>query len=157
MQGALREVVDHAAGDLVLVGGGVGAADLPEDLLLAHDHGIQARGHGEQVLDGGLGVAHEGVLAQIVDGEPGAGAQDVGDGFQSGVEGLDDGVDLDAVAGGDDHDLVDVGRLHELRQHLGTIGLGDRQFLENRHRRAAVRRAEQQNRHPRCSFEDLDG
>jgi hypothetical protein len=92
-------------------------AHLPEDLALAQDHRVHARGHAEQVGDGGLvevdvDVAHElvAVEARLLGQQP----RDLLDGT---VEALGLDVDLDPVAGGDDDGLGDEGRLeHEVRE-----------------------------------------
>ena len=65
-QRALRQLVQRAADGVVGLGGGVRATDLAEHLLLADHRGVQPAGHREQVLDGRLGVAHVGVLGQVV-------------------------------------------------------------------------------------------
>ncbi len=70
-QRALGQFVQRAADGVVGLGGGVGAADLAEHLLLADHRGVQAAGDGEQMLDGGLGVADVGVLGQIAQRHPG--------------------------------------------------------------------------------------
>ena len=64
-QRALREFVQGAADGVIGLGGGIGAAHLTQDLLFTDHRGVQARGDGEQVLDGGLGVTDVGVLGQV--------------------------------------------------------------------------------------------
>ena len=59
-----------AADGVVGLGGGVGAADLAEYLLLADHRGVQAAGHREEVLDGRFCVADVGVLGQVVSDMP---------------------------------------------------------------------------------------
>ena len=65
-QRALRQLVQGAADGVVGLRGGIRAADLPEHLLFADHRGIQPAGHREEVLDGRLGIAHVGVLGQVV-------------------------------------------------------------------------------------------
>ncbi len=67
----LGEFVQCTTRSLLSVGGRVGGADLPEDLLLTDHHGIETTGHREQMLCSGLAVAHVGVLVQIREGESG--------------------------------------------------------------------------------------
>ena len=119
----------------------------PEHLLLADHRGIQAAGHREQVLDGGLGVAHVGVLGQIAQRHAGVLGEHLPDHRQAAVEGLDHRVDLDAVAGGQHHGLGHQRRLQHLVDDLGLIGLVGAQLLQDGHRRAAVRNPEKQDAH----------
>ena len=127
-----------AADGVVGLGGGIRAADLPEHLLLADHRGIQTAGDREQVLDGRLGIAHVRVLGQVVQGHPGMLGEHLPDHRQPAVERLDDGVDLDAVAGRQHHRLGHQRRLQHPLDDLGLIGLVGAQLLQNRHRRAAV-------------------
>ena len=106
-QSLLGELVQDAAGRVVGVRAQVGVADLAEDLLLADDERVESGGHGEEMLDGGLGVAHVGVPGHLVDGHARVVAEYLADRLESRVEGIDDGVDLDAVARRDDHGLGD--------------------------------------------------
>jgi hypothetical protein len=61
---------------------------------------------------------------------------------QAAVERLDYRVDLDPVAGRQDHRLGDQGGSEEFLDDLGLIGLVGAQTFEHCHRRAAVRNAE---------------
>ena len=146
-QRALRQLVQGAPDGVVGLGGRIGAADLAEHLLLADDRRVQAAGHREQVLDGRLGVAHVGVLGQVVERHAGVLGQHLADHRKAAVEGLDDGVDLDAVAGGQHHRLGHQRGLQHLVDDLGLIGLVGAQLLQHRHRRAAVRNPEKQHAH----------
>ena len=104
-QRGLRQRVDARADRALLRGGLVGAAHLADDLLLAYHHGIQAGGHGHQVLGRGVGIAHVEVVAQLLLSHAGNLGEHAHDFLHAGVEGVGDGVDLHAVAGGDDHGL----------------------------------------------------
>ena len=146
-QRALGQLVQGAADGVVGLGGGVRAADLAEHLLLADDRGVKAAGHREQMLDGRFRVPHVGVLRQVVERHSGVFGQHLADHREAAVEGLDDGVDLDAVAGGQHHRLGHQGGLQHLVDDLGLIGLVGAQLLQHRHRRAAVRNPEKQHAH----------
>ena len=63
------------------------------------------------------------------------------------VERVDDRVDLDPVAGGDDHRLGDVRRRQKLVDQLRTIGVGDSYPLEHRDGRASMRDPDEKNTH----------
>ena len=146
-QRALRQLVQGAADGVVGLGGGVGAADLAEHLLLADDRRVQATGDREQMLDGRLGVPHVRVLRQVVQRHAGMLGEHLADHRKATVERLDDGVDLDPVAGRQHHRLGDQGRLQHLVDDLGLIGLVGAQLLKHRNRRAAMRNPEKQHAH----------
>ncbi len=63
------------------------------------------------------------------------------------MECVDDGVDLDAVAGGQHHRLGDQRGLQHVVDDLGLIGLIGAELLQDGHRRAAVRNPEKQYAH----------
>ena len=99
------------------------------------------------MLDGRFRVPHVGVLRQVVERHSGVFGQHLADHRETAVEGLDDGVDLDAVAGGQHHRLGHQRGLQHLVDDLGLIGLVGAQLLQHRHRRAAVRNPEKQHAH----------
>ena len=143
----LGQIVQHPPDGPVRLGGGVGPAHLAEHLLLA-DHGaVQAAGHGEDVFDGGLAVADVGVLGQLAHRETGVIGEHLTDCGESAVEGVDDGVDLDPVAGGQDHRLGHQRGLQHLLDDLDLVGIAGGELFENRDRSAAVRHPEQQDAH----------
>ena len=104
---------------------GVRLLDLPEDLRLADDHRVERRGDAEQVAQRLVAVERVEVRAQarrqcaLVDEE----AMQRLDG--RGV--LDTGVELDAIAGRDDHRLADAGHGHQAleRSRQQLAGEGD--------------------------------
>ena len=147
-QGTLCQLVQHASRGVVGLGGGVGAPDLSEYLLLADDGGVQAACHGEQVLDGRLRVADVGVLGQIVQRHAGVLGEHLAYHRQPAVERVDDGVHLDAVAGRQDHRLGDQGRLQHRVDDLRLIGfVRAAELFEHGDRRAAMRHPEKQHAH----------
>ena len=146
-QRALGQFMQGAADGVVGLGGGVGAAHLAEHLLLADHRGVQAAGHREQVLDGGLRVADVGVLGQVVQRHAGMLGEHLPDHRKTAVEGLDDRVHLDPVAGGEHHGLGHQRGLQHLVDDLGLIGLIGAQMLQHGHRRAAVRNPKEQHAH----------
>ena len=131
-----------AADGLIGLGGGIRAADLAEHLLLADHRGVQSAGHCEEVLDGGLGVAHVGVLGEVAQRHARVLGEHLTDHRQTTVERLDDRVDLDAVAGGQHHGLGNQRRFQHLVDDLGLIGLVGAQLLQHGHRGTAVRNPE---------------
>ena len=146
-QRPLGQIVQGAPDGPVALGGGVGAPHLAEDLLLAHHRAVQAAGHREEVFDGGLAVAHVGVLSEIPHRHPGVVGENLTDRRQSAVEGVDHGVDLDAVARRQHHRLGHQRRLQHFLDQFRLIGVVGGELLENRDRRAAVRHPEQQDAH----------
>ena len=105
-QRLLGELVQGAPDGAGLVGGGVRGAQLAEDLGLADDHRVEPGGHREQVLHGRAGVVHVDVLGELGQRHPGVPRQHRGDVGQAAVEGVDDRVDLDPVARGQQHRLA---------------------------------------------------
>jgi hypothetical protein len=99
------------------------------------------------MLHHGLGVPDVGVLGHLVDGHARMPAHHLTNRLQRGVKGVDHGVDLDAVTGGDDHRLTDLRAVEKIFDQLRAIDVGDGEPLEYRHRRAAVRDAEQEDTH----------
>jgi hypothetical protein len=113
-QGLLCQLVNGSPGCLLGVGSGVSRADLTDDLLLAHHHGVQAARDREQVLYCGFAVAHVQVLGQIVDLSVRVPREHLSDVGQRTVKGVHNGVDLHAVAGGHQHGLGDPRRAQQL-------------------------------------------
>ena len=146
-QRALGQLVQGATDGVVGLGGGVGAAHLAEHLLLTDDRRVQATGDGEQMLDGRLGVADVGVLGEVAQRHTGMFGEHLADHRQAAVEGIDDRVHLDPVAGGQHHGLGHQRGLQHLFDDLGLIGLVGAQLLQHGDRRAAVRNAEKQHAH----------
>ena len=146
-QRALGQLVQGPADGAVGLGGGVGATDLAEHLLLADDGRIQAAGHREEMLDGGLAVADVGVFGEVGDRHAGLVGEHLADGRQAAVEGVDDGVDLDAVAGGEHHGLGHQRRLHDPVDELDLLRFVGAELLQNGDGRAAVRDTEEQDAH----------
>ena len=149
VEGLLGEPVQGRSGGADVGGRLVGGADLPDDLLLAHDHRVQARGHGEQVLGRRLRVAHVQMTAQFVHGEAGVLREQGHHVVERGVERLGRGVHLDAVAGGDDHRLVDVLAADQVLGQRVTVGFGDGHRLEQGDRRTVMGQSHQEDAHTR--------
>ena len=118
-----------------------------EHLLLADHRGIEATGHREQVLDGGLAVADVGIFGEVRNRHAGVVGKYLADGRQAAVEGVDHGVDLDAVAGREHHGLGYQRRLHHPVDDLDLLGFVGAELLQNGDRRAAVRHTEEQDAH----------
>ena len=104
-QRPLREVVQDPADGSPGLGRRVGAADLAENLLFTDHRTVQTTGHREEMLDGGLAVSDVGVLGELTHRHPGVVGQHLADHRQAAVEGVDHGVDLYPVTGGEQHRL----------------------------------------------------
>lgn len=98
-QRTLSQFVQAATGLTVLDGHLERLPELPQDLLIAHDHRVEATGDPEGMPDRGILVVDVQVGGQLVRRQPGTLGQNRGDRFHSGVESGDLGVHLDAVAG----------------------------------------------------------
>ena len=114
----------------------VGLLQLPQDLRLAHEHGVQAAGHAQNVLDRliarmAIDERLQGVArAAVKRGEPvqrplAARRRQIA-------------IDLGAVAGGENRRLADIALPRQLGQSPRQGLAGDRDPLPNRHRRARV-------------------
>ncbi len=143
----LGQVVQDAADGAVGLGGGIGAADLAEHLLLADHRTVQAAGDREEVLDGGLAVTDIGVFGEVAHRQSGVLGEHLTDGRQAAVEGVDHRVDLDPVAGREHHGLGHQRRLQHLVDDLDLVRLIGGQLLENGDRSASMRHPEQQDAH----------
>ena len=100
----------------------VGFFDLAENLRLADHHGVEARGHAEEMTDGvsivvpiNVRSKQRGLKAELAIEETG----EIGGGR------LDDREHLDAIAGGDDHALGDSGHGGEGAGDFGELLAGD--------------------------------
>jgi len=118
---AAREVAaQRARGDR----GVVSVLHLAEDLRLAEDHRVEARGHTEDVTDRGVPALLVEPVGEIV-GAGGADllAQRLTDGARGGARGvlqvragLGQTDDLDAIARGEEHRLLELGARGEPRE-----------------------------------------
>ena len=123
---------------------------LTEDLALADDHGVQARGDVEQVRDGAVVVVHVEVGYDVLRRSVDAGgqlAQQPGHRLDAAVEAVDLGVDLDAVARREHGRLEHVVGLGDGVHELVDAGGVERQPLEHRHRSGLVGDAHHQDTH----------
>ena len=111
----------------LLLGGGEGAAYLAGNLALTHDGGLQAGGDRQQVADGVLALVQveaAGDERGIQSGPTGdAGGNHVADGGQVRGNGELD-VHLEAVAGGQDHQLTGVVAREDVGYARGTGAQG---------------------------------
>ena len=138
-QRLLGELVQHAPDRARARRGGVGVAELAEDLRLADDHRVEPRRHREQVLDGRARVVDVDVLGELGQRHAGVARQHGGDVGEAAVERVDDGVDLDAVAGRDAPSPPRRARRAASRStSLGTSAAGHGGPLQHVDGRAAV-------------------
>jgi len=123
----VQQPVDDGPGRSLVHGVAVGVLELAQYLRLAHDHGIQAAGHGEQMLHGLeidilVGVFHQQVRRSLADARPV---------IDHGVQGLalghafDHGHDLHPVAGGERHAFGERTVGHEPGLEVFHIGEGE--------------------------------
>ncbi|CAG7386518.1 hypothetical protein PICSAR78_03148 [Mycobacterium avium subsp. paratuberculosis] len=146
-QRALGQFVQHPAHGAVGFGGGVRAADLAEHLLLADHRRVQAAGHREQVLDGGLAVPDVGVFGEVGHRHPGVVRQHLPDHGQPAVERVHHRVDLDPVACRQHHRLGHQRGLQHPVDDLAVIGFVDTELFQDGDRRTTVRNPEEQDAH----------
>jgi hypothetical protein len=143
--------VQHRARGARRLGQREGVLHLPEDLRLAQHHGVEARRDAEGV-ERGL-VAGRSVEQRLqlpprhaaVAPEPAErlGARLARDRGHS--------VDLDPVAGREDHDLVQEAAAGQIGEDLPDLLLLQGQLLAHRHRRGAVIHPHATNRRPGAS------
>ena len=125
---------------------------LSEDLGLADDRRVEPGGDLEEMAHGGVVVVRVEVRMQIVGGDVADLAQEVADVGVGAVELLGDGVDLDAVAGADQHDLTHGVATGQPLDSLRQLVDGNRQAFENAQRPAAVVDSDDENRHGTSSL-----
>ena len=141
-RGALRAAVEHGPGRARARGRVEHRLHLAEDLRLAHDERVEARGDAEEVLDALALEARVEVRLDLRLEHAGAAREVDAHGAQRGVGVRGHGVDLDAVAGVEQRDLAHAGQRLELEQRrvhlLGRHG----ELLAQRDGRRAVRDTE---------------
>ena len=99
-------------------------ADLTEDLAFTGNHRVEARSHGKEMRDNGLVIVHIDVANKLFQVEAGMVGEQPGDLFDAAVKTVGLDVDLDAVAGRDDHGFADERDIEDkLRQLDRRIGI----------------------------------
>ena len=126
-QGPLHDIVQRVSNGAGLFGAGVRAAQLTEDLRLANDHRVEPGGHREQVFHTGGREVHVEVLRHGVVRHRGLVGQYIDDLGQPVMKSCHHRVDLDAVAGAQQHCFRDVLTLEHRLKHLAGVcaGRGD--------------------------------
>jgi hypothetical protein len=138
---ALEAAAEDRPGGAGGVGPGVGVLQLPEDLRLADHQRVERRRHPEHVID----RRRADVLVQRAPDlgrrraaprqerplDLGHRARALGRGRRA--------VDLDPVAGRDQHRLGDAAGVAHVAQHVAELVLGEREVLAHRHRRGPPR------------------
>ena len=130
--------VEHRARGARGLGEGEGVLHLPQDLRLAQDHGVEARRDAERVQRGL--VAGRGV-EQRLELPPGhaAMAAEPAERLRARLaRHRGHPVDLDPVARGEDHDLLQEAAAREVGEDLADLLLLEGELLAHRHRRGAV-------------------
>src|SRR5690606_32523780 len=120
---------------------------LAEDLGLPEGHRVQAAGEGEQVAHRAVLVVDVEVLGKQVHGHPGRGRDSPSDLGERAVERLGLGVDLDAVAGGDDDGLGDILLLDDAGLESGLVPAAEDDLLHQAHGSGAVGDADGEQAH----------
>jgi hypothetical protein len=150
-QRLLEQLVEDPTGGAGLLGGAQRRAYLPEDLTLTDDHRVQPARHGEDVLDRAVLVVHVQVPGQFLQREAAVPRQQLGHLRDAGVELLDVGDDLDPVAGGHHHGLVDGVAAGDVLGELAGGRCREHRPLQEAHRRGAVAQADDENAHDRLT------
>ena len=119
----LKEGVEDRANCLMRLTKGQRALDLSENLALTDHQRVKTGRHREPVGNRTLVEEHRTQGPQLTATKAGNIGEDLGRVVQSTVKPGDGRVDLGAVAGGQDHCLVDVLGFHELFRELGRSGL----------------------------------
>ncbi|MGX1118916.1 hypothetical protein RKD37_004279 [Streptomyces ambofaciens] len=101
-QRLLEQVVQEPPGGVQVLGAGQRVLYLAEDLPLADHHRVKPAGHREQVVDGPVLVVHVEVGGQLLQADAAVPGEQRGQLGDTGVELVHVGVQLDAVAGGQD-------------------------------------------------------
>ena len=115
----LEQGVERGADGALTLGQRERVLDLAEDLALPDHHRVQAGGDGEGVGHRTLVEVDRAAGLQLGHRQPAGLGERVGGVGQRAVEAGDRGVDLGAVAGGQDHRLVDVLAGQQLVAELG--------------------------------------
>ena len=145
----MEQAGQGGAGGVFAVGPPERLADLGVDLGLAQDHRVEAGGDAEQVFRGVVvPVGVEG-LRELVDVHAARLGQQALQGQEPGMEARDVAVDLNAVAGRQDHGLVDALEVLEATVRLGEVVVGEREPLKQLDRRATERDPEGEDGHGR--------
>ena len=100
-------------------------ADLRVDLRLADHHGVQPRGHTEEMVGRVLLPVRVERFGQFLRGDPARLGQDPLQPQEPGVVRGDVRVDLDSVAGGQDHRLVDGLHVERVAISLDQVAVGE--------------------------------
>ena len=130
--------MEHGAHGPARLGEGEGVLDLPEDLRLAQDHRVETGGDPEGVLHR-LHPAMR-VEQRLEGGEPDAPlrAHLAKRGAPRLARHVGDAVDLDAVAGGEDHDLRARPAADEIAHDLAQLVLVEGELLAHGEGRRVV-------------------
>ena len=140
--GRVQRVLDHvmqcSTGIAALLSRPKRCSDLAENLVFADEHRIETRRHREQMLGGALFVVHVHMRRQLVESDAGVPGQQLRDSGDCRMKFLHRGVELDPVAGGQHHRLVDGRRRDEVIEQLVDGVCRQRDPLEQGKRRAAV-------------------
>jgi hypothetical protein len=108
------------------------------DLRLTENHGVDPRGHGEEVLGGVVLVVGVQGLGELVGRDLARLREEPLHVQETMVIAGNRGVDLHPVAGGEDHGLLDGSEGPQVVVGLGKVLLGEGQPLQQLHRGSAV-------------------
>src|SRR3984885_1288719 len=153
-QGEPPEVAQRPAERPVVAGHLQRRPHLPEYLVLAHHHRLEAARDREQVLDRAVLVVDVEAGGQLGGGDARVPRQQVAHPGDAAVEPADLGVDLHPVAGGDHERLGDVGQPRDVVQQLAERVAADGGALKRRDRCALVAQSDDEDAH--CSGPTLN-
>jgi hypothetical protein len=125
-----EQVGEHRAARVLPLGPLPRPPDLAQDLGLARHRRAEPRRDLEQVTRDVVVEADGEVALDLVDGQVGLLGKEHADLVDRVVEPVDDGVDLRAQARGEEHGLFEVHAVAQPPEHLGQVGLTDRDPFE---------------------------
>ena len=153
--GGLQEGLEAASGHARVAGHAVAGLDLAQDLRLADDQAVERRRHGKDVADGVLAAQDIGLVLQFRHIDAAVPGHDLDNPFGGGVRVFMEGLDLDPVAGAENHRRLETG-FPEPFQELGRLGVLDEQPVAQAQGGGAVIGADDERRQGwgfRCSHD----
>ena len=148
----VEQPLHPGSGRALAVGEAERLPDLRLDLRLAEHHRVQPAGHGEQVLDRVAFPVRVETVGQLRLGHPTGLREQPLERQEPRVVARDDAVDLDAVARGQDHGLLDSVHVLHPPVRLHQVVVGEREPLEQVDRCAPERDPEGEDGHDEESY-----
>ena len=148
-QGRLKHAAGEGAGGLLFLGEGPGLLHLGDDLRLSEHHAVEPGGDAEEMVDGGLVVLageHRREQRRIDTPALGEEIDELPRGRWRTVV-FAGGIELDAVAGGEEHPFAARETLAEAAQGLGRLFGGEGEPLPQLHGHRPVGSPHEGERH----------